>query len=65
MWARASLKESVWANTYFQMALPRSKSCSHAYRRLANRWLVIAWRIWQDGVTYDENTTYAETCNTG
>ncbi len=55
MWARASLKESVWANTYFQMALPRCKSFSHAYRRLANRWLVIAWRIWQDGVTYDEN----------
>lgn len=53
-WAKASLKQSVWANTYFQMVRPRCKSTSHAYRCLANRWLAIAWRIWQDGVTYDE-----------
>ena len=54
-WAKASLDQSVWANTYFQMVRPRCKSTSHAYRCLANRWLAIAWRIWQDGVPYDEN----------
>ena len=53
-WAKASLEQSVWANTYFQMVRPRCKSISHAYRCLANRWLVVAWRIWQDGVAYDE-----------
>lgn len=53
-WARASLNHSVWANTYFQQVRPRCKSLSHAYRCLANRWLAIAWRIWQDRVPYDE-----------
>ena len=53
-WARASLKQSVWANTYFQMVQPRCKSISHAYRCLANRWLAVAWRIWQDRVPYNE-----------
>jgi len=53
-WAKASLEQSVWANTYFQMVRPRCKSTSHAYRCLANRWLAIAWRIWQDSAPYDE-----------
>ena len=53
-WAKASLDQSVWANTYFQLVQPRCKSTSHAYRCLANRWLAIAWRTWQDGVPYDE-----------
>jgi transposase len=54
-WARASLDQSVWANSYFHMVRPRCKSISHAYRCLANRWLAVAWRIWQDSVPYDEN----------
>jgi transposase len=54
LWAKASLEQSVWANTYFQQNLPHSHSTSHAYRRLANRWLAIAWRMWQDRVEYNE-----------
>jgi transposase len=54
-WARASLEQSVWANSYFQQVRPRCKSTSHAFRCLGNRWLAIAWRIWQDGVPYDES----------
>ena len=53
-WARASLDQSVWANTYFRSVRPHCRSNSHAYRCLANRWLAIAWRIWQDRIPYDE-----------
>lgn len=53
-WARSSLDHSVWANTYFQTIRPSCDSISHAYRRLANRWLEVAWRLWQDRVPYDE-----------
>jgi transposase len=53
-WARASLKRSVWANAYWQRLLPHSRSNSHAYRCLANRWLAIAWKLWQSRQPYDE-----------
>jgi transposase len=53
-WAKASLDQSVWANTYFRSVRPNCRSASHAYRCLGNRWLEIAWRIWQDGLPYDE-----------
>ncbi len=55
LWAKASLKQSVWANMYFQKAQRRCHSINHAYRCLGNRWLAIAWRIWQDRVPYDES----------
>lgn len=54
IWARTSLAQSVWANTYFQSVLPRCRSVSAAYRRLANRWLAIAWRLWQNCTPYSE-----------
>jgi transposase len=53
-WARASLSESVWANAYWQQVRPRCASNSHAYRCLANRWLSIAWTLWQKHELYDE-----------
>lgn len=53
-WAKCSIDASVWAYTYFQSIRPHCDSLSHAYRRLANRWLEIAWRLWQDRVPYDE-----------
>ena len=53
-WAKASLRESVWANTYFMQVLRHSHSTSHALRCLANRWLAIAWRVWQDKKPYNE-----------
>jgi transposase len=54
-WAKASIKESDWAAAYFQQAQERCRSDSHAYRCLANRWLAILWRLWQDDKPYDEN----------
>lgn len=53
-WSRCSLSESVWANGYWQRIRPRCNSDSHAYRCLGNRWLAIAWKLWQTGQAYDE-----------
>lgn len=53
-WAIASLSESVWANAYWHAVRPRCQSDSHAYRCLANRWLAIAWKLWQSRTLYDE-----------
>lgn len=53
-WALCSLKESVWANAYWHQVRPRCTSDTHAYRCLANRWLAIAWKLWQTNQIYDE-----------
>jgi transposase len=52
--ARCSLHQSPWANAYFENARPHCRTQSHAFRCLANRWLAIAWRLWQTGEPYDE-----------
>ncbi len=53
-WALRSLDVSVWANTYLQRARSRGHSKSHALRCLANRWLAVAWKLWQSRQLYDE-----------
>ncbi len=53
-WARHSLKTSVWANAYWQQVRPRCHSDNHAYRCLGNRWLAVAWKLWQTGQPYDQ-----------
>lgn len=53
-WAITSKSESVWASTYWQQVRPHCDSDSHAYRCLANRWLAIAWKLWQTRQPYDE-----------
>jgi len=53
-WARFSVQQSVWANTYLAQVQARSHSENHAYRCLANRWLAILWACWQSGRPYDE-----------
>lgn len=53
-WARASLGKSVWANAYWDQVRPRAGYDNDAYRRLANRWLAIAWKLWQARQPYDE-----------
>jgi transposase len=53
-WARASLGKSVWAQAYWDRVRPRSHQDNDAYRRLANRWLAIAWKLWQTRQPYDE-----------
>ena len=53
-WARCSLKESTWANSYFQEHIRQDCSENDSYRRLANRWLAVAWKCWQTATPYDE-----------
>lgn len=53
-WAMASLDKSGWASEYFHNVRPHCHSTSHAYRCLANRWLAIAWKLWQSHQPYDE-----------
>jgi transposase len=53
-WARASLRDSAWAQAYWLQIRPRCHSDSHALRCLANRWLAVAWKLWQTGQTYDQ-----------
>jgi transposase len=53
-WAKASLKHSAWAQAYWQHTRPQCRSDSHGYRCLGNRWLAIAWKLWQTHTPYDE-----------
>ena len=54
-WALASLRsDSLWAASYWQQMRVHAESESHALRCLANRWLAIAWKLWQDKKPYDE-----------
>ena len=53
-WALNSLKDSVWANAYWQQVRPNCRTNNHAYRCLGNRWLAIAWKLWQTNQLYDE-----------
>lgn len=55
-WAMASAQRhrSQFADAYWHQLRERGASKHHAYRCLANRWLAIAWRLWQDRTTYDE-----------
>jgi transposase len=54
LFAKHSIRKSVWAAGYFNRAVARGMSDSHAYRCLANRWLHIIWTLWQQRVPYDE-----------
>lgn len=54
-WARALIGRdpSPIALAYYQQIRPRCHSESHALRCLANRWLAVAWKLWQSGQVYD------------
>lgn len=59
-WARASLRTSAWAWAYYSQVRPRCRSANQAYRRLANRWLCVAWKLWQTHQPYDETHHHQE-----
>jgi transposase len=54
-WAKLSIHQSPWAAGYYQMIRPHCRTENEAYRKLANRWLEILWRLWQDRTPYDEH----------
>lgn len=47
-------KGSAWAKGYLNDQISRGHSVSRGTRALANRWLAIVFRLWQDRVVYDE-----------
>lgn len=49
-----SQKGSSWAKGYLNDQISRGHSVSRGTRALANRWLAIIFRLWQDRVVYDE-----------
>jgi transposase len=53
--SRSSVSQSGWALAYYRAVRPHCNSDSDAYRRLANRWLAIIWKMWQDRKAYDES----------
>lgn len=53
-WAKLSIQVSPWAAMYYQAARPHAGSENEAYRKLANRWLEILWKLWQSKQPYDE-----------
>jgi transposase len=55
-WAMASVRgnKSLFATAYWENLRGRNMTNSHAYRCLANRWLAVAWRLWQAHTCYDE-----------
>lgn len=53
-WARQTLAVSPWAAAYYQAVRPGCHKENEAVRRLANRWLAILWRLWQDRQPYDQ-----------
>lgn len=53
-WAKLSIQASPWAAGYYEMVRPHCENENEAYRKLANRWLEVLWRLWQDRQAYDE-----------
>ncbi len=53
-WARLTLDVSPWAAAYYHAVRPNCQSDNEAIRRLANRWLAILWKLWQDRQPYDQ-----------
>lgn len=60
-WAVASLKQSPWALAYVENGRRRGHSYNRACRALANRWLAVAWKLWQTGQPYDPSYHLAQT----
>lgn len=56
LWAKAltAKNASALASAYFSKVRRRNPSISHAYRCLANRWLCVAWKLWQTQSKYNE-----------
>lgn len=50
-----SLRQSEWANAYYQTQRKRGHSHHQALRALGAKWLKILFVMWRDNAPYDEN----------
>lgn len=54
-WAKLTLDVSPWAQAYYRSVRPHCRRENDALRRLANRWLAILWKLWQERQIYDQD----------
>lgn len=54
LWVNASRQTCAWAEAYYQQKKDEGKSHACALRCLAQRWLKILWKMWQNRTLYDE-----------
>jgi transposase len=54
LWAGLSRRSCLWADAYYKRKREQGKSHACAVRCLAQRWLKILWRMWQDGTVYND-----------
>ncbi len=55
-WAALSIRQSFWAQAYYEQKRAQGKSHQAAVRALAFKWIRIMYRCWQDRKPYDEST---------
>lgn len=53
-WAAQSIRQSFWANAFYEQQRAKGKSDQMALRALAFKWIRILRRCWQNGTPYDE-----------
>ena len=58
--ALGALRVSAWAKQYYRGKRAEGKRHQHALRCLANLLMKIAFAIWRDHTTYDENRYLAQ-----
>jgi hypothetical protein len=58
--ALSALRISAWAKQYYRGKRAEGKRHQHALRCLANLLMKIAFAIWRDQTTYDENRHLAQ-----
>jgi transposase len=56
LWADLSRPNCAWAQAYYARKKEQGMGHAAALRCLAQRWLKILWRMWQDRTPYDEAT---------
>jgi len=54
LWANVSRSDCAWAQAYYTRKKEQGMSHAAALRCLAQRWIKILWKMWQDHTPYDE-----------
>lgn len=53
LWSDLTRHKCAWAQVYYQKFRDMGNGHADALRRLANRWLKIIWKMWQNRTPYD------------
>ena len=55
-WSAESMRQSFWAQVYYQQQRDKGNTHQAAVRALAFKWIRILYRCWQEHTPYDEST---------